>query len=270
MAQSALLGAFEPVAGPLKSCSTWPSFEALGAMVAPRQRERDPSAMRIQFVEARPKPRGALRRARLPATQAYDAQITLAGRVPCVAESYHDLFNAIAWAAFPLAKRLLHARQHAARERHTTAASSSERAPRSREQDALTLFDEGGSVLVVHEQALSAWLRAQQPITIDVRTAATLELVVFGHALMEHVLEGHHGVRSTALVAVTSHALLPEALLNFVDAAVSARLCEAGAFEAPGLDAVAQLVGPLVVQVWPRHLRGTGSEVASGAQAGVG
>jgi hypothetical protein len=254
-----LLQVFRPVAAGLEGALQWPELAALTAMAEARRRERAPGAHPIEFVPARPKPRGARRRARVSLNERYDAQITLGGRVPCLPASYHDLFNAIAWAAFPNAKRLLHARQHAAFER--LSADERLRRGRSREQDALTIFDEGGSVLVIDE---SAWgnfdplTAAPQSPRRPIRTGREVRLVIFGHALMEHVFVEHRGVRSSALVVVyrgEQAQLSPQALLDCVDCAVAARLADPCCFKEPGLDAVAKIISNDEADAWPRHVR---------------
>jgi hypothetical protein len=70
----------------------------------------------------------------------------LHGEVPSRAHNLHDLLNALVWARFPLAKRVLC-------ERHVRLAQAKARTPagqqrlRSREQDAAAMLDEGGLLL---------------------------------------------------------------------------------------------------------------------------
>src|SRR5690606_26753214 len=95
----------------------------------------------LRFAPQSKKPRRA-KRGPVELDQLYDGSIALRGEVPCLAQSYHDLFNAVIFAAFPLAKYALHARQfRALRERVTPGVTRLPEA-RTREQDALTVFDE--------------------------------------------------------------------------------------------------------------------------------
>jgi hypothetical protein len=73
----------------------------------------------------------------------YDAQI-VAGRVPTRTGSWHDFLNALVWASFPLAKRALHAKQHA-----LVVANGPSAACRTPELDALAMIDEGGIVVAL-------------------------------------------------------------------------------------------------------------------------
>jgi len=89
----------------------------------------------------------------------YEARIVLAGEVPTRVASWHDFLNALVWASFPRAKRALTARLHGF-------AAARGRGNRSREEDFLALFDEGGVVIQGGAE------------------------IVFGHALFEHWIRG--------------------------------------------------------------------------------
>lgn len=123
----------------------------------------------VRFVTAERRPR----RQRGPVALGglYDAHI-VRGEVPTRARNWHDFLNALVWATFPLAKRALHTRQHAALQAWARAnatpvvdgdADRVARLPnaRTRELDALALIDEGGVL-----------------VSGDAR-------VIFGHALYE-------------------------------------------------------------------------------------
>jgi hypothetical protein len=180
--------------------------------------------------------------------QLYDGRIALHGEVPCLGTSYHDLLNVLVWGAFPRAKRALHARQYRALEAWLPA--HAERLPnrRTREQDALALFDEGGSLLVV-PPALAAALRAA--LASDRAANETLALdsaariVLFGHAVMEHVCFESAALSSAALI-VCLDPPLPEgrALFDRVDRALAARLSDPRELTSPAFDAVLTIEPP--------------------------
>lgn len=141
--------------GPLQQILHFPDFpsvEALDEILGP--------LCGVRFVVQAPTPR---RRRPLPATMRYNGQVATQGVVPTRANSVHDLFNALVWAAFPLAKRALHERQHAAQGQQGEAPGYW---VRSREQDWLSMLDEGGMVMVGDTSLL------------------------FGHALAEHLIAG--------------------------------------------------------------------------------
>jgi hypothetical protein len=114
-------------------------------------------------------------------TVAYETHIAATGRVP-TRDNAHDLFNALAWLAFPLAKAALNARQ--AQE----LARDGVRGRRGPVRDAATLIDESGLLLAAGEQARAALLRldwdwlfaAQRP-----NWGRQWMAFAFGHALVD-------------------------------------------------------------------------------------
>jgi hypothetical protein len=74
----------------------------------------------------------------------YELHIAQTGEVETRPENWHDLFNALAWIAYPRAKAAINA-QHAAIFEERGEAEAKRRSP---ERDALTLFDEGGVAVV--------------------------------------------------------------------------------------------------------------------------
>lgn len=110
----------------------------------------------VRFELAPPRPR---RSPRPPIW--YDERIE-AGVVPTRASSVHDLMNAIVWAAFPRSKRLVHTQQLA------LLRASGDHSRRSAEHDTIAMLDEGGVLFAGTPEAPDA-------------------VVVFGHAILEHV-----------------------------------------------------------------------------------
>jgi len=159
------------------------------------------SAPGVRFVTTT-KPRRTRRRpGERPGT--YDARI-VAGEVPTRARSWHDFLNALVWATFPRSKHALHARQAAAIRALVPEGASTLPNARTREQDALALFDEGGIILL------------ESP-------AGTLP-ITFGHALYEGLVTG--GPPATASALAFPLEVLPtrEAAPALADAHLSERL----------------------------------------------
>jgi hypothetical protein len=168
----------------------------------------------------------------------YDARITLTGEVPTRERDWHDLLNMLCFATFPRSKRALHARQYACLAARVDPAA--ERLPNARtpEQDALTLFDEGGVVLAATTAAaaqLTAASEAQREDTCrELVAARTLRVVPFGHALFEHLVEGLRvpgGCTQTVVVNAPLHD--PALLLPALDRALCACIGDAGRFQSP-------------------------------------
>lgn len=144
LTRSSLLGPLCELGRSLLCTSGWPTLDAYGAL-AEREREARASELPpLRFAAPEPRPRRKRLLEPINPARLYDGRIALRGEIPCVSQSYHDLLNALAWAAFPRAKRALHARQFRALSARLEPGATSLPNRRTREQDALTLFDEGG------------------------------------------------------------------------------------------------------------------------------
>lgn len=132
-----------------------------------------------------------------PATSGpyYEVQVFETGRVQTRPDSLHDLFNALAWLAFPRTKARINA-LHAAE-------IPREQGRRGRRRDLLTIFDEGGAVIACADQALIELLRAfrwkELFWTHRSRVRTAMRCVVFGHAVMEQALAPRPGLTCKAL-----------------------------------------------------------------------
>lgn len=118
----------------------------------------------------------------------YDGAV-VRGEVPTRERCWHDLFNVAAFAAFPRSKRALHERQHQILlERLGTGAFSTLPNQRSREQDTLTLLDEGG-LLLAHNADDASTVHAalgDGDALSQLAARGRLRPHVLGHALHEH------------------------------------------------------------------------------------
>jgi hypothetical protein len=129
----------------------------------------------------------------MPADARYDARIALARRVPTRERSWHDVANALVWATFPRTKLALHVRQHAlvrARLGRDLRLPGS----RTREHDALAMFDEGGAALLCArgrrrdvDRAVDRDATEELVLLIEERAST---LLVFGHAIYEALARG--------------------------------------------------------------------------------
>ena len=135
------------------------------------------------------------KRAKKPKVHAelYDVQIRDRGLVPTRARSWHDLMNALVFAAYPRAKRTLHTLHARELDRHFARHGGLPNA-RSRVQDVLALFDEGGVVLACErgrlEQGNLALDRGDTASVARLVTSGDARLLVFGHATLEHFVLG--------------------------------------------------------------------------------
>jgi hypothetical protein len=200
----------------------FPPLDALNALARERGLSSGGGAP-IEFVAApAARPRGFHAQ--------YEVRVFREGRVPTREGSWHDLFNALAWLAFPRAKATINRLHHDEMVRRPDARE------RGTARDVLTLFDEGGVIVACADESLAAalagfrwkelfWLRRDD-------VAASMRFAVLGHAIHEKALAPYKGVTAKALLVPVAAAVLaapPEALLARLDAAADAYLAMPGA-----------------------------------------
>jgi hypothetical protein len=153
--------------------SDFPDHAALNAMATALDL-KTASGLPLNFVAAKPKPRGPARR-RHKATGDYEQRIFTLGEVSTRSRNWHDFFNALVWATFPRAKGACNARQIAARLPGIV---------RTREQDRLTMFDEGGIITVTDPHSQNS------------------QHLIFGHAIYEAIVKGDTSMRAIQLPVI--------------------------------------------------------------------
>lgn len=130
----------------------------------------------------------------LPRGQAYEAFIALENACP-TRDGLHDFFNGLVWLTFPRAKRQLNRLQA------SEISVAGVRPTRGPLRDAATLFDENGAVLQgpqVLWQALQA--RDWHHLFVELRPLwQDAHLLVFGHALMEKLVQPRKGMTAHVL-----------------------------------------------------------------------
>lgn len=177
----------------------------------------------VRFVAHAPRKRGGA----WTLDSMYDAHIFLRGEVPSRPCNWHDFFNMAIWRTFPKAKAAINRAQWEALQRWLPGTSGA-KLPGARrpEQDTLALLDEGGVIVAVTGSS-DAQLSEEDAATAIANGRATV--ILFGHALLEHVVTGHGEVRGASVVlSRESWPSEPRAFLDAADAALAARV-EAGA-----------------------------------------
>jgi hypothetical protein len=144
--------------------------------------------------------------AELPADEPYESFIARTGCVPS-RDNLHDLFNGMVWLRYPQAKRRLNALQA---QQIATRGIAGTRGPL---RDALTLFDENGAILQAPAELVSA-LRHREWRRLFAEQRAhwtSARLVVFGHALLEKLLQPRKAITAHVWVLeeITDDALTP-------------------------------------------------------------
>jgi hypothetical protein len=139
----------------------------------------------------------------------YEVRIYRAGEVPTRPDNLHDLFNALAWLAFPRTKALLnrkHYEQIVARQSESRAGVTlcGDSGSRGTARDVLTLFDESGVIVACSEPELEGLMKEFEWKTLfwtrraDVRRA--MRFFLFGHGIHEKALRPFKGLTAKALV----------------------------------------------------------------------
>lgn len=132
-----------------------------------------------------------------PKRAAYELQVHETGRVETRPENLHDWFNALCWLAFPRTKACINA-MHAAE-------IPNEKGRRGRRRDLLTIFDEGGALVVCADETLNDLVREfrwkELFWTHRERVKQSMRFVVLGHAVLEQALEPRPGITCKALFA---------------------------------------------------------------------
>lgn len=164
----------------------WPAIDALNAI--------RPAGMRERFV--------VQARELLADGMHYEQRIADRGLIATRERNWHDLFNALVWLRHAPLKRALNTQQvgeiaHAGPRRRT------------RPQCALTHFDEAGVILALRDPGLLALWDAHDWHGLFWRHReawrdGSLELVVFGHALLEHALSPNRLLVGKAVAVVDS------------------------------------------------------------------
>lgn len=126
--------------------------------------------------------------AQLEQAGGYEAFIKHQQQIPTRAHNMHDLMNALVWHSFPLAKLTVHQLQ----------CRDGFHKQRSRLQNACTLFDECGMLLISENPDYQRLIQEHQWAELfwQRRTELTVEarFIVFGHALLEKCLQPYRGV----------------------------------------------------------------------------
>ena len=166
----------------------------------------------------------------------YEATIAATGAVPTRTDNWHDLFNALCWIAWPLAKAAMNA-QHVAILGERGAEEARRRGP---ERDALTLFDEGGVAVASSDPALLGLIRGFEWKRLfwerRAEVEARMRFFAFGHACLEQSLAPYVGmVAKTVFVPVDDlfHALPVEAQVPRVDELLARHFASRVRFASP-------------------------------------
>ncbi len=206
----------------------WPDLDDFQRMLD----ARDPpvcvsSGRPLRIVRQGPKP--------VAFEEKYEARTYLRGELQVRKDHWHDYFNVLVWLAFPRTKAALNERHFAAL-REQLAVGAPNRGPA---QDALTLFDEGGVIVVSGDpdllQMLREWRWKEVFWSHRERLRTRTRFMLFGHALHEKMLRPFTGITARGILLDANHGLLAAPLreqLAIIDELAAAHLSRPGSLAA--------------------------------------
>lgn len=228
---------FEPLRGvgaSLAELDRWPTLAEYNALLDPPIHTASGAA--LSFVPQAGKPAHM--------EDKYEARIFLNGEVQTRTENWHDLFNALVWLAFPCTKAALNAR-------HFEAISQRGEGNRGKIQDALTLFDESGVVVLHADGELAGLIRdfRWKELFCERRQEVIkgMKFVIFGHSLFEKALKPYVGFTGKGLLLKVGQEAFqpaPEGQMPSLDALLADHFSAAGRLSSQDLAPVPLLGVP--------------------------
>ncbi len=234
---------FEEVSAPPAQLAGRPLFEPLRAWLCGMHQNTLPDAQALSALAKaagiRPVSGGGVAiRFEHPGADAlgYERRVFESGRVETRPGSWHDLFNALSWLAFPRTKAALNARHI-----HALATGPAVTGPgRGAVRDAATQFDECGVAVLSRDAELLQMLAEHQWKALFWQRRAELpqamRFVVIGHGLYDQLRRPFFGLCGKAALISTGAAVFPagHAQLNaIVDDHLAARFATPGCYARP-------------------------------------
>ncbi len=162
----------------------------------------------------------------------YAPRVYMTGELQTRRENWHDFFQFLSWLMFPKAKAVINALHVPHAEARISAASDIGR--RSPVENMLSLFDEGGAVIISSDASLLQLIREfrWKELFWERRAdlARNLRCISFGHALYEKALLPYIGMTANTILLDVDQAIVDQpmsALLPALDVQLAA-LFEAG------------------------------------------
>lgn len=233
--ESAFWAGYRELLGQLPADS-FPGVDALNSLLQPETRNE--KGHLVRFVDALDIP-----------GVSYERHIYETGQVSTRANSWHDLFNALAWCRFPRLKSALNAT-------HCRHEGDAQGGRRGAVRDGLTLLDESGAIVVSSNLAVLEALaeRDWQRAFVTLREAWRDQAAAFvcGHALLEKFLEPYKSITAHVLLIFRESTKLdyPDGqLTDQLDASLAGRLARGGLVQAPASLSPLPLMG--IPGWWP-------------------
>lgn len=170
--------------------------------------------------------------------QHYAPRIYMSGEIQTRTENWHDFFQLLTWVMFPHTKAMINETHiPLARARIEAGVDLGRRTPL---ENMLSLFDEGGAVVVSSESELLQMVRDFQwkSLLWQQREAVNerLKCVIFGHAMYEKGLEPYVGMTANAVLLQCDEnffELDQQMQLAWIDKALLRQLADRSRFNVP-------------------------------------
>jgi len=171
--------------------------------------------------------------------QHYESRIYLKGEVQTRVHNWHDFFQVLVWTLFPKTKQALNKQHYLAAQQRLQSHSSGKK-NRSPLENALTLFDECGAIVVSSNKTLFELIRTHQWKMLfwknKERLQKELQCLTFGHALYEKNISPYIGMTVQSLLILVPDELLHvpnRQRLTLIDELVAEQFNRIGSITAP-------------------------------------
>ncbi len=169
-------------------CNTWPTLDDYNELQCTNLKNK--KGRSITFIPQQPKT--------TVFEQQYEPKIYLAGEVQTREQNWHDFFNMLVWHQFSHTKARINAIHYQEQKQRLNKTKQ-----RTSIENALTLFDENGVIVLCQNQHLIDLLKQHrwQELFWHHREAVVSEMrfIIFGHALFEKALNPYIGMTGKAI-----------------------------------------------------------------------
>lgn len=187
--ESAIFDSIVEASLPFTKLNKWPSLEQFSAEFKIRDIQSH-NNIKITSVKQGDAPKSF--------DDHYESRIYLKGELQTRLENWHDYFNAMCWLQFPKIKSSLNALHF---ESSKTRKTGTNRTPL---ENAITLFDECGAIIVSDDESLLDLIRNHEWKELFWNNKAAfgkrIQCYVFGHAMHEKALTPYIGMTTQAVL----------------------------------------------------------------------
>lgn len=211
----------QPLSGMFSSFSdSWPGLDDYQKIL---EAQPEPvltcAGKKLRIVKQDGKPKGF--------REHYAPRIYLKGEIQTRTENWHDFFQLLSWCLFPKSKATINAIHiPMAKERIEKGVDTDRRSP---VENMLSLFDEGGSVVVSSDESLLQLIRDFQWKELfwnrRDELAENLQCITFGHALYEKGLKPYVGLTANSILLMVDKEFFQQKLeerLDYIDERLTA------------------------------------------------